>query len=307
MEFTIGLSSPFSLEYTLGSGQVFRWENRGEWWYGVVSGCVLKMKQEGDLLTCSTSSDAADSSFVRRYFALDEDLQSILASIMKGKALTQAVHRFYGLRLIRQERWECLASFVLATNSNIPRIRRMVEAICARFGSPVEFEGRAYSAFPKPEALAEATVAELRECGLGYRASYLSHVSQSVRDGKVDFSELALLDYEAAHATLLKELFGEKLLLGVGPKVADCVLLFSCDKNEAFPIDVWMGRILASSYPRLVEPRLRSRLASGKKAGLTKAEYLRLSSAARKHFGSYAGYAQQYLFMKARSEGVSRP
>lgn len=302
MEFTIGLESPFSLEYTLESGQVFRWENRGEWWYGVVSGAVIKLKQEGDSLRCISGSDLLDSAFIRNYFRLDEDLQQVLSSIMRDERMTQAVQRFYGMRLVRQERWECLASFVLATNSNIPKIKKMVDSVCSRFGDPIEFERIQYRAFPKPDALARASVESLRACGLGYRAPFLKHVAVSVYDDKVDFSELSLLDYEEARKTLQAKLFGEKLLLGVGPKVADCFLLYSGGKDEAFPIDVWIARELAKSYPKLLSRELRRKLAPESEAKLARGDYDRVSAAARRFFGRYAGYAQQYLFMMARSD-----
>ncbi len=307
MEFSIGLESPFSLDYTLESGQVFRWENRGEWWYGVVSGGVIKVKQEGDTLRCISGSDLLNGAFVRNYFRLDESLQDVLSSFMKDETMNQAVQKFYGMHLLRQERWECLASFVLATNSNIPRIRKMVAAICSRFGEPLQFEGVHYQAFPKPEALAAASVAELRESGLGYRAPFLKRVATSVDEGKVDFSEVSLQDYQEARRTLLKELFGEKLLLGVGPKVADCVLLYSFGKDEAFPIDVWVARELAKSYPKLLTPELRRKLAPKHAAKLARGDYDRLSSSARTFFGRYAGYAQQYLFMLARAEAAKQP
>jgi N-glycosylase/DNA lyase len=301
MEFTIGLESPFSLEYTLESGQVFRWQNRGEWWYGVVSGGALKIKQEGDSLKCVTGSDSLDGAFVRSYFKLDVELEKVLSSIMKDETITLAVQTFYGLRLIRQERWECLASFVLATNSNIPRIKKMVQAVSARFGEPLQFEGIEYRAFPKPEILSEAPLSDLRACGLGYRAPFLKHVAASVEEGTVDFSELSLLDYEEARGTLVKGLLGEKLLPGVGPKVADCVLLYSFDKDEAFPIDVWIAREVVRSYPTLLDSSLRTKLAPEKRVKIGRRDYDRISSAVRSYFGPYAGYAQQYLFMMARS------
>ncbi|MDA4125360.1 MAG: hypothetical protein OK438_07960 [Thaumarchaeota archaeon] len=307
MEFTIALESPFSLDLTLQSGQVFRWENRGEWWYGVVSGGVIKMKQEGDSLRCISGSDLLNGAFVRSYFRLDDELEQILGSVMKEDRMTQAVQKFYGLRLIRQERWECLASFVLATNSNIPRIRKMVEAVCSKYGEPLVFEGIRYSSFPKPEVLAAATVAELRECGLGYRAPFLKHVASSIDEGKVDFSELTLRDYEDARKILLTKLFGEKLLLGVGPKVADCVLLYSCEKDEAFPIDVWIARELATSYPNLLTKELKRKLGPERKSKLGRGDYERLSASVRSYFGEHAGYAQQYLFMMARAEGARKP
>ncbi len=300
MEFTIALESPFSLEFSLESGQVFRWENRGEWWYGVVGGGVLKAKQEGDVLRCVSSSESIDSVFVRTYFRLDEDQQPIIASIMKDGLMAAAVQRFYGLRIIRQDFWECLASFVLATNSNIPRIKKMVSTLASRFGAPFEFEGLQYATFPTSDRLAEATVHELRECGLGYRAPFLKRVAESVDRGRVSASELSLMDYERAHATLIRVLLGEKVLLGVGPKVADCVLLYSCGKDDAFPIDVWVAREMARSYPQMIGERLIKKLAGGQNSKLTRREYLEISIAARSHFGRYAGHAQQYLFMTAR-------
>ena len=300
MEFTVPLGSPFSLEHTLESGQLFRWERRGEWWQGVVGGWALKVKQEGDVLRCSSSSEGADSLFVTRYFRLDEDLDHVLASISRDQTMARAVQRYYGLRLVRQDTWECLASFVLATNANIPRIKKMVSAICAKFGSAFEFDGDTWRSFPSPDALAQASVSELSGCGLGYRAPFLKRVSESVSEGKVDFASISRLDYGAARKALLTEVLGRKVLLGVGPKVADCVLLYSCGKDEAFPIDVWIARALARSFPRLLDPKLRSRLERDGKLKLTLREYERISASARRRFGAYAGYAQQYLYVAAR-------
>lgn len=308
MEFTVALDSPFSLEYTMESGQLFRWSRKGEWWHGVVGGSALKVRQEGDVLRCSASSDSVGSGFVARYFRLDEDLEHILASISRDQPVARAAQKYYGMRLVRQDAWECLASFVLATNANIPRIKKMVAEVCDSCGAAFEFEGETLHAFPRPEALAAAPVADLRRMGLGYRAPFLKHVASSVAAGRVDFNRVASLSYEEARDELLKDLFGEKLLLGVGPKVADCVLLFSCGKDEAFPIDVWVARALARSYPKLLDSALKSRLARDGKLRLSRGDYFRISKAARGRFGRYAGYAQQYLFMAAReSEAGATP
>ena len=303
MEFTVPLGSPFNLEHTLESGQLFRWERRGERGDGVVSGSVLKVWQEGALLRCAASSERLDSTFVARYFRLDVGLDHVLASISKDEAITRAVEKYYGLRLVGQDPWECLASFVLATNANIPRIKKMVAAVCAKFGAPFEFEGETFAAFPRPEALAEATEARLAPCGLGYRAPFLRRVAGAVAEGKVDFAQLASLEYAEARRLLLSELLGQKVLLGVGPKVADCVLLYSCGKDEAFPIDVWIAKVLATEYPQLVGPVLKRRLGTEGKVKLSPADYDRISSKVRSHFGAYAGYAQQYLNMAARMSG----
>lgn len=304
MEFTVALDSPFNLEHTVESGQLFRWERSGEWWRGIVSGSVLMLKQEADVLRCSASSDLVDSAFVTRYFRLDEDLEHILATLAKDDVITRAVERFYGLRLVRQDNWECLASFVLATNANIPRIKKMVSSVCTKFGSPFEFEGAKYRSFPPPGVLAEASLPELRACGIGYRAPFLRRVAKSVASGKVDFSYVSSKKYDEARKVLLAELFGKKVLLGVGPKVADCVLLYSCGQDEAFPIDVWIARVLVKSYPRLLGPALKRKFARIGKVKLSPSDYSKISSRVRSHFGRYAGYAQQYLYAAAREEVV---
>lgn len=265
-----------------------------------MSGAVLKVRREAEFLKCESSSGDLDSKFVTGYFKLDLDLQHILAAIAKDDTISRAVERFYGLRLIRQERWECLASFVLATNANIPRIEKMVSAICARYGQRFEFEGEDYFAFPTAEVLAGASISDLVSCGLGYRAPFLKHVSTSVAKGDVDFDAVAAMPYEESKKILLRNLFGEKVLLGVGPKVADCVLLYSFEKDEAFPIDVWIARVIAEKYPRLLSVALRSRLRAGTKMKISPGDYGRLSQSLRRHFGKYAGYAQQYLYMSAR-------
>jgi len=300
MEFTMRIGSPFSLDYTLESGQTFRWQKQGEWWYGVVSRGALRLRQEGVTLICVPGSEFINSVFIRSYFRLDVELGKVLSSIMKDDTIALAVQTFYGLRLVRQERWECLASFVLATNSNIPRIKKMVQAICTRFGEPFQFEGMDYYAFPKPEVLAEASVSDLRGCGLGYRAPFLKQVASSVYNGRVDFSNLSMLDYIDARNTLTKELHGEKLLPGVGLKVADCVLLYSFEMDEAFPIDVWIAREIAKSYPALLDSDMRRKLGTGSRARIGRGDYDRVSRKLRFYFGQFAGYAQQYLFMMAR-------
>lgn len=300
MEFTVPLDSPFNLEYTLESGQVFRWEKKGNWWQGVVRGTLFKVMQEADVLRCVSGSAAVDSVFASNYFRLDDDIELILGQLARDGKLARAIERFYGLHLVRQDKWECLASFVLATNANIPRIRKMIGAICEKYGREFRLEDETYHAFPTPESLATARTSELAECGLGYRASFLRKVSASVADGKVDIESFAGMGYEEARRTLLSELFGEKVLLGVGPKVADCFLLYSCDMDESFPIDVWIARALAVDYPRILGPRLRKRFAREKKLKLAPTEYSAISRAARAHFGKHAGYAQQYLYVSAR-------
>ncbi|MGD0637537.1 MAG: DNA glycosylase [Nitrososphaerales archaeon] len=298
-EFTINTEGvPFNLRYTLESGQSFRWQEKGEWWVGVMSGGVVKLKQEGAALVCVTSSDALNSHAVYDYLGLGSDLERILASIMKDGTITEAVQKFYGLRLMKQEVWECLVSFAIATNSNIPRIRGMVSNLCDRLGDRVEFEGTVHSLFPTADRVAQAELPDLVACGLGYRAKFVKSIAESVSLGRVNLDELRLHDYAKARELLIEDLPGRKTLMGIGPKVADCVLLFSCDKDSAFPIDVWIARVLDGYYPHLFDGDLKERLAStvSGKTSLSLATYDRLSASARAYFGVFAGYAQQYLF-----------
>jgi N-glycosylase/DNA lyase len=307
LEFKLNLSTiAFDLGHTLDSGQSFRWALRGEWWYGVVGGGAIKVKQEEASLVCETASDRLTPRMVHEYFRLDDSLERIYSKIMKDEHVTEAIQRYYGLRLINQDVWECLVSFVIATNTNIPRIKLMISKLCERFGEKESFEGNPYALFPTARALAEASPADLTGCGLGYRARFVRSVARKVEAGGVDLGELRLLDYERARDLLTERILGEKTLLGIGRKAADCILLFSCGKDSSFPIDVWMARVLSRYYPRLFDKETARRLDShvSRTTRLSGGQYEKISSSMREYFGEYAGYAQQYLFHDARKSGL---
>jgi N-glycosylase/DNA lyase len=308
MEFTLNLANVrFNLGHSLDSGQAFRWVQRGDWWYGILSGGALKVRQEEASMFCVTETGDLTPEAVHSYFRLDDDLERIYAKIMKDDHITEAIQRFYGLRLIRQDVWECLVSFVIATNTNIPRIRLMISKLCDRFGEKASFEGSPYSLFPRPELLAEASNEDLAACGLGYRARFVRSVAKKVSSGSVELEELKLFDYERARDVLIERLLGEKTLLGIGRKAADCVLLFSCGKDSSFPIDVWMARVLAKYYPKLFDEKIAERLSShvSNSARLSGGAYEAISASMREYFGDYAGYAQQYLFHDARTSRLA--
>jgi N-glycosylase/DNA lyase len=296
---------PFDVGYTLDCGQAFRWSHQAGSWYGVTSAGVLRVRQEGFTLFCSSSSEALDARFAHSYFRLDDDFEAILSSIPKDPTMTDAFEKFRGLRLVRQDVWECLLSFVIATNANIPRIKGMISNLCERFGERVSFDGIDYHLFPTPERLARSTVAELTACGLGYRAKFVRDIAWTVDSGSVNLEELRLQGYPRAREILLERVLEKKTFLGIGRKVADCVLLFSCDKDEAFPIDVWIARALAGYYPHLFSEDVMARLSSkvSGRSSLTEKAYDSISEAARGYFGPYAGYAQQYLFHYTRNAG----
>jgi N-glycosylase/DNA lyase len=275
---TINLSSyqQFSLDRTLGCGQVFRWDQTEDgWWYGVVNGRVIRIRQEGRQIIYH----GAPGSFIKNYFSLNLDLISILASIDHDPVIHTAINRNSGLRIIRQPRWECLISYICSTNSNIPTIRRRIASIAEQFGEPIDFEGETYFTFPEPSSISSGELEDLEPCRLGYRKPYIFGTSCSVTDEKCWDEMIEKLPYEDARKELIK-------LNGVGPKAADCILLFAFQKYESFPVDVWIRRIMRENYlPGLL-----------KNAPLTMRDYDTIRNFARNHFGMYCGYAQEYLY-----------
>ena len=279
--------TPFSLDFTLQCGQAFRWKKIGKWWYGVVRQNVVKARRNGDVLEFQTYPEELNSDFIESYFRLSDDLPKIYSSILKDEHIQAAVERFKGLRLLRQEPWECLISYICATNKNIPAIKDMILNMSKRFGKRLLFDELEFYTFPKPRDLANASIEGLRACKLGFRAERVLEVSCKVSTGEVNLEDLRKLNYEEAKTELMK-------LPGVGPKVADCVLLFSLDKLEALPIDVWMKRIFMESYSDAFNPSFMEKVLS--KKSITRGEYNRIGLFGRTYFGKFVGYAQEYLY-----------
>jgi N-glycosylase/DNA lyase len=291
MQFHLDLARrPFNLDHTLFCGQTFRWEKRADWWIGVVSQTAVKIRQKNGTLEFKSSSKNIGSDFLWRYFRLDDDLLGVYSQIKKDKYVSEAVTKFRGLRLIRQEPWECLISFICATNKNIPAIKLMISNLCRRFGDAIEFEGEDFYTFPSAESLAKAHLAELRLCKLGYRAERVLETAKLVYS-QFDLEALKAMPYERAKKEVLT-------LPGVGSKVADCILLFSLGKLEAFPIDVWMKRVILECYSRHFEPQFVAKMKT--KKGLSRREYEIIYAFGRKYFGDYLGYAQEYLYHHRR-------
>jgi N-glycosylase/DNA lyase len=294
MEIKLDRSTvPFSLEHTLNCGQLFRWKKLGDWWYGVVADRVIKIKQSGDKLIFQVFPETQNQEFIENYLRLDDNLPSILSEINKDEHMRKAINLFYGLRLSRQEPWECLISYICATYKSIPAIKKMINSISKRFGKKLTFDGYDFYTFPKPSDLAQACPKELQSCGLGFRAERVLETAKLVDSGDFSLESLKSMDYWNAR----RELLG---LPGVGPKVADCALLFSLEKLEAFPIDVWMKRAATTIYASHFDSSFIKRVAS--KSSLTPKEYDKIGSFGREYFGRYAGYAQEYLFHFLRTQ-----
>jgi len=273
---------PFDLGLSLLCGQAFRWGPMQDGGYrGVVEGTVVDMWQTkgGDLRWESGPRPFTEEQVVS-YFRLEDDLESIRAGI-SDRSVDGAFSTYPGLRLLRQEPWETLISFVISQVSNVPRISRTVETLAMHYGNHLG-DGLSNS-FPLPEQLAQADENALRLLGLGYRAPHLVHISNAVNDGRVFLEPLRYMPYGEAKATLLE-------LPGVGPKVADCTLLFSLDHLEAFPVDRWVIRAVEEWFDV--------------RTGLSQEA---MGAWAQERFGPYAGYAGQYLFHARRQGGDECP
>lgn len=275
--------APFCLDFTLCCGQVFRWDKIGEWWYGVANGQAFKIRQ----LDAKLEYENATDKFVERYFSLDQDLAKIAKSINKDQHIKKALEAFWGLRLIRQDPWECLLSYICATYKSIPAIKNMLNNLARKYGQKITLDGFEFYTSPKPHKLAETTESDLMKCGLGYRAKYLLGTSQKICDENIDLENLQRLSYPQAKKTLMD-------FPGVGAKVADCVLLFSLEKSEAFPVDIWVKRVILNYYSHKLSPEIAKKL-SGKES-LSNSDYGHLSEFGRTYFGKNAGYAQEYLY-----------
>ena len=273
----------YDLAATLNSGQAFRWQPHGNGWTGIVGSHWVRLEAANNVLTARTARPVTDWTWLTHYLQLDLDLAAVLASFPDDPPMRSAVGACRGLRLLRQDPWECLASFILSSTKQIVQIRQIIAQLCECHGEPVPVpDGHppAHS-FPSPARLANVDEAELRCCKMGFRAPYLRETARAIAAGQCDLAAVREMPLPEARAELLK-------LPGVGPKIADCALLFGFGFAGAFPVDVWVMRALRQLYfPRRRPSRSR------------------LQHFTATHFGRHAGYAQQYLFHYMRTGGRS--
>lgn len=259
----------FNLAATIESGQIFRWEFINGYYYIIVGDVIIKLQQKGSKLFYETSKPFD----VKSYLGLDVPYAAIIRSISKDSYVKKAVAANYGLRLIKQPAWECLASFICSSYSNIPRIKKNLNSIAKSFGREISLGSYSSFSFPLPKKIVSS---KLKKCGLGYRCSYLFKTAAIIEKNQKLLENITKLPYEQAKQQLMK-------LPGVGAKVADCILLFAFSKTEAFPVDVWIKRAM-KQYCDGTEKKV--------------AEF------ARSYFGKHAGYAQQFLFHYSRKKRV---
>lgn len=233
----------FDLEQISRSGQCFRMERISEnTWRLIAFGRYLEAGQQGEQVEFSCSEEEFENVW-RNYFDLDTDYQKVKQAIdREDEYLCRAARLGGGIRILRQELWEMIVTFIISQRNNIPRIKKCVETICREFGEKRrDFQGRIYDVFPPPQVLAEIGEERLRECGLGYRASYIAKTAQMVWRREVDLRRLEKMEYEKAREELCR-------LCGVGNKVADCISLFALHHMDAFPIDTHIQQML-KRYP----------------------------------------------------------
>ena len=263
----ITIPGGMDLERTFLCGQAFRWAMQPDGsCTGVAGGARVTIRTTADGIAVSPCDRAAFEGFWRRYLDLDRDYGALEGTLARDEVLAPVVTSCRGMRLLNQPVWECLASFLLSSNNNVKRISGIIDRLSERFGQDC---GDCHD-FPTAEALFAAGEDAIRACGAGYRAGFLWRAAQAVSLG-FPLAELPTMGYRAAKEKLLE-------LHGVGEKVADCVLLFSCGYGQAFPVDVWVRRAMEKHFPQ-----------SGSTAALQRAF-------AEERFGELSGLAQQLLF-----------
>ncbi|MDC0211096.1 DNA repair protein [Candidatus Nitrosopelagicus sp.] len=263
-----------NIDDTINSGQVFLWKKFNSKWYGVNGEKILIL---GDKLNTKSKD-------IHNFFRFDDNFQKIKKQLSKDSVAKEAIGNFPGMRILRQDPFQCYISFIVSSNSNIPNIQTRLQRLSQKFGEKKILEGKEFFLFPKPEKLASASITNIAKCGLGYRTKYVKEAAVAVNEGMIDFSSLKKQDYLEARNQLCQ-------IFGIGKKVADCILLFSLDKLEAVPLDRWVLRILQKYYSKEFQVTTKT---------ITDKTYDELHDKIVDHFGKYAGYAQQFLFKNER-------
>lgn len=262
----------FDLRKIFECGQCFRWNTDGDGEYiGVAGRHAARLRQCGDRIFISGSAEDFENIWYD-YFDLEHSYAEIRKGLCIDDYMTAACGYGAGIRILKQDRWETLCSFIISQCNNIPRIKKIVETLCGYFGDKIEFEGREFYTFPAASRLALLEPDDLAPLRCGYRAPYIIDAAKAVADGKIDLDALADADLEGAKRSL-------KSLNGVGEKVANCAILFSLRKLDAFPMDVWIKRAVTEHYGADFDPAV---------------------------FGKYAGIAQQYMFFYQREEAAGK-
>ena len=313
--FSSSFHDIINFEATINSGQMFLWEKYNNSWYGVYGEHILKFTttnynlQYGNVYSNIEEDDNTIDFFSfpefknwqRHIFRLNDNFKEILSSFSKDTVISKTITMYPGLRLMRQEPHQCIFSFVCSSNTSINMIRRMLKNLSRKFGKRIVVDGKPFYTFPTAKTINDATVGELALCGVGFRAKALKAVAENITSGDLDINLLLTENYETAKKQLMK-------INGIGNKIADCILLFSLEKLEAFPIDVWVARAIRSHYHWLISENKNQNMRKNSVIGekLSAYQYKNFSEIIRNYFGKYAGYAQQYLFYDIRNSSAKK-
>lgn len=283
-EYVIENQDSFHITHIFECGQCFRWNRVDDKNYiGVIKGAVVNVKQENNKLVFTGKSRKNFKDTIRYYFDLDTNYSEYKDKLSKiDDYMKESIKFGNGIRILKQDLWECIISFIISANNNIPRIKKIIERICEKYGKQIEFDGKVYYEFPTPEELSKASIEDLRALGTGFRDKRIYNTTKMILNREIDLEKMSTLkSTEEMRCELLK-------LDGVGPKVADCILLFGLKRLDVFPIDVWVRRVMNDLY---IHNEIEEKV--------NKTE---LQKIAEEKFGNLKGMAQQYLFYWKREE-----
>lgn len=274
----------FDARDTFECGQCFRWMKEADGSYtGVAMERVINVMTdiENAIVTIRNTNLEEFYSIWFDYFDLGRDYGKIRKELSKEKVLAEAISYGYGLRILKQSPWELLISFIVSANSNIPKISKSLNILSELYGSPIEYNGKTYYAFPTLGQLEKVDLEGINLCRAGYRCKYILDAIEKVQFGEINLEEISKMDIVAARKELMK-------VNGIGPKVADCIMLFSMSKHSAYPVDVWVKRVTEHYF-------------LGKDVAIKD-----IQAYAQEKFGELAGFAQQYMFYYARETGIAK-
>lgn len=287
-KFILKNQDSFNLEHIFECGQCFRWNKQDDGSYiGVIDSSVIKVKKENEQIIFTGKSIKGNfKENIKRYFDLDTNYNEYKTKLSEvDNYLKESINFGEGIRILKQDLWECIISFIISANNNIPRIKKIIEKLSLNYGEKIEFEGKDYYTFPTPKSLAKASVEDLRSLGLGFRDKRIYNTTKMILEKQIDLEKIKNME-------TTNEMREELLKLdGVGPKVADCILLFSLKRVDVFPIDVWVRRVMNDLYIHNEDEE--------------KVNKKELQKLAEEKFLGLSGIAQQYLFYWKRENGKS--
>lgn len=267
----------FKVKDIFECGQCFRWNEEPDGSYtGIFEHNVLNVKEEKDIvITGICNGDIED--ICKNYFDLDRNYEEIKETLsLIDDNMKESIKYGEGIRILNQDLWEMIISFIISANNNIPRIKGIIERMSAKYGQEIKFRGTSYYTFPTIDELSQASVKDLKDLGLGFRDRYVYETTKKIKEGKINLENLKQEPTNEVRKQLLT-------LTGVGPKVADCIMLFSTLKRfDVFPVDVWVRRVMNDLYIHNEDE--------------TKVNKKQIQEIARDKFGALEGIAQQYLF-----------